>query len=145
MDELNILIQRLVFLSLFNATTDDIKSSRINMDYLSAAAQLNKMNASDIIKSSREINQDALIEGFQKNRRIEDPAYNILILLYSILIIFGATGNFLVVAAVARKPAMRTARNMFIVNLAVSGNIYCFHFNVIHYWKYLFILNCFNL
>lgn len=62
-----------------------------------------------------------LIDSFRRNRNIEDPAYNILIVLYSFLILFGAVGNCLVVLAVVRKPIMRTARNMFIVNLAVSG------------------------
>lgn len=69
----------------------------------------------------RDVNK-VLIDSFQRNRNIEDPAYNILIVMYSFLILFGAIGNFLVVLAVVRKPVMRTARNMFIVNLAVSGN-----------------------
>lgn len=65
--------------------------------------------------------QELLIEQYRRNRSIDDSAYYILIMLYSILIIFGATGNSLVVMAVVRKPQMRTARNMFIVNLAISG------------------------
>ncbi|KAJ9598827.1 hypothetical protein L9F63_026638, partial [Diploptera punctata] len=66
-----------------------------------------------------------ILEEFSRNRVIEDPAFSILIFMYSILIILGATGNSLVVCAVARKPAMRTARNMFIVNLAVSDLLLC--------------------
>ncbi|XP_065088799.1 neuropeptide F receptor [Ochlerotatus camptorhynchus] len=69
--------------------------------------------------------RQGLIEQFSNNRKVDDPAYHILIFLYSILIIFGATGNSLVVMAVARKPQMRTARNMFIVNLAVSDLLLC--------------------
>jgi neuropeptide F receptor len=90
----------------------------------------------DIINSSSHIQlRNSLIESFSKNRKIEDPAYHILICLYSILIIVGATGNSLVVMAVARKPIMRTARNMFIVNLAISGKISsCLtHFNLYFY------------
>lgn len=62
-----------------------------------------------------------LLDSYQRNRSIENPAYTILIILYSCLIVLGTMGNILVVLAVVRKPSMRTARNMFIVNLAVSG------------------------
>lgn len=67
-----------------------------------------------------------LIEQFSTNRNVKDPAYHILIILYSALIILGASGNALVVLAIIRNKQMRTARNMFIVNLAISGNILAF-------------------
>lgn len=63
------------------------------------------------------------IDQYTNNRNIDGPAFPILITLYSLLIILGATGNSLVVIAVIRKPIMRTARNMFIVNLAISGKL----------------------
>lgn len=63
------------------------------------------------------------IDQYTNNRNIDGPAFPILITLYSLLIIVGATGNSLVVIAVIRKPIMRTARNMFIVNLAISGKL----------------------
>ncbi|XP_069679292.1 neuropeptide F receptor-like [Periplaneta americana] len=66
-----------------------------------------------------------LLDEFARNRVVEDPAFSTLIFVYSALIILGAAGNSLVVCAVARKPAMRTARNMFIVNLAVSDLLLC--------------------
>ncbi|XP_055587679.1 neuropeptide F receptor isoform X2 [Uranotaenia lowii] len=69
--------------------------------------------------------RQGLIEQYSTNRKVDDPAYHILIVMYGILIVFGATGNSLVVMAVARKPQMRTARNMFIVNLAVSDLLLC--------------------
>lgn len=62
-----------------------------------------------------------LIERFTHNRSIDGPWYHVLIVLYSIIIVFGALGNTMVVLAVVRKPAMRTARNLFILNLAISG------------------------
>ena len=37
----------------------------------------------------------------------------------------GAAGNLLVVYAVVRQPAMRTVRNVFIINLAVSDLLLC--------------------
>ncbi|XP_055523454.1 neuropeptide F receptor [Wyeomyia smithii] len=69
--------------------------------------------------------RQGLIEQFTHNRKVDEPAFHILIVMYSILIVFGATGNSLVVMAVVRKPQMRTARNMFIVNLAISDLLLC--------------------
>jgi neuropeptide Y receptor len=66
-----------------------------------------------------------LLNEFARNRVVDEPAFSTLIFLYSVLIIVGAAGNSLVVCAVARKPAMRTARNMFIVNLAISDLLLC--------------------
>lgn len=51
-----------------------------------------------------------LIEKFSYNRNIDEPYYSILIALYSFLIIFGSTGNILVVLAVLRNKQMQTAR-----------------------------------
>ncbi|XP_055376961.1 neuropeptide F receptor isoform X2 [Condylostylus longicornis] len=67
----------------------------------------------------------SIIEQYSTNRSITGPWYNILILMYCILIIFGAMGNILVVIAVVRKPVMRTARNLFILNLAISDLLLC--------------------
>lgn len=92
---------------------------------------LSKLNLTlDNVTLATSTIRQGLIEQYSNNRKIDDPAYHILIVLYSTLIIFGATGNCLVVMAVARKPQMRTARNMFIVNLAVSGEpqMECAHF-----------------
>ncbi|XP_068156163.1 neuropeptide F receptor isoform X1 [Drosophila tropicalis] len=66
-----------------------------------------------------------LIERFLRNRAIDNPWFHILISLYIVLIIFGAVGNILVVIAVVRKPIMRTARNLFILNLATSDLLLC--------------------
>lgn len=54
------------------------------------------------------------------NRAIEEPCLSILIVCYVILIFAGAVGNGLVCLAVARKPSMRTERNLMILNLAIS-------------------------
>lgn len=59
------------------------------------------------------------------NRAIDDSALIGLLTAYVILILIGATGNGLVCLAVARKPQMRTARNVFIINLAISDLILC--------------------
>lgn len=96
------------------------KKTTIKMDLFPESLNFSTANATLLIDSSHDVH-DVLIDRFQRNRNIEDPAYNILIVMYSFLILFGSVGNCLVVLAVVRKPIMRTARNMFIVNLAVSG------------------------
>ncbi|XP_014677207.1 PREDICTED: neuropeptide F receptor-like [Priapulus caudatus] len=50
---------------------------------------------------------------------------NILISMFCVLISIGSFGNSLVCIAVIRKPQMRTARNVFIVNLALSDLTLC--------------------
>lgn len=62
-----------------------------------------------------------LVERFTRNRAISDQWHYILISIYIAMIIFGTVGNIFVVIAVVRKPIMRTARNLFILNLAISG------------------------
>ena len=48
-----------------------------------------------------------------------------LVSLYGIFIIFGVLGNFLIVLAVLLRERMRTARNVFILTLAVSDIFLC--------------------
>ncbi|KAI9556585.1 NPFG-protein-coupled receptor [Daphnia sinensis] len=67
----------------------------------------------------------SLIERFRSNSRVNDVAFFCLIAAYCVLIIFGTIGNSLVVYVVARQPAMRTARNVFVVNLAISDLLLC--------------------
>ncbi|CAG7786981.1 unnamed protein product [Allacma fusca] len=66
-----------------------------------------------------------LYELYRRNRRIDGIPFYCFIGAYSLLIVFGAIGNSLVVSAVIRKATMRTARNMFIINLAVSDLLLC--------------------
>ncbi|XP_076040341.1 neuropeptide F receptor-like [Oratosquilla oratoria] len=81
-------------------------------------------NLSWLLNISRSIDIN-LINKFHRNRKLDDVAYYSLIVAYSLLIIVGSTGNSLVVVAVIRKPAMRTARNVFIINLAISDLLLC--------------------
>ncbi|XP_049862343.1 neuropeptide F receptor-like [Schistocerca gregaria] len=77
------------------------------------------------ILNSSQVNPH-IFDQYSRNRKLDDSAaFYGLIAAYSLLILIGAAGNSLVVCAVARKPAMRTARNMFIVNLAVSDLLLC--------------------
>ena len=55
-----------------------------------------------------------------------DPLTQIaLIVAFSVLIVFGAAGNGLVCYVVIRNQAMRTPRNIFIINLAISDLTLC--------------------
>ncbi|XP_020716479.1 neuropeptide F receptor isoform X2 [Ceratitis capitata] len=66
-----------------------------------------------------------LVERFTRNRAITDQWHYILIIIYVSMILLGAVGNILVVMAVVGKPIMRTARNLFILNLAISDLLLC--------------------
>lgn len=76
---------------------------------------LNYTSAEVMEKLSQKIN----------TRAIDEAPLICLLVAYSILITTGAVGNGLVCIAVARKPAMRTARNIYIINLAISDLILC--------------------
>jgi G-protein coupled receptor len=65
------------------------------------------------------------LEEFGSNKAIDDRSLIYLLFGYISLIILGATGNGLVCIAVIRKPSMRTPRNIFIINLAISDLILC--------------------
>lgn len=62
---------------------------------------------------------------FTHAQAIGDTPLAILTLAYAVLIVFGVTGNGLVCAVVARKPSMRTGRNVYIINLAVADLLLC--------------------
>ncbi|XP_054089903.1 neuropeptide F receptor isoform X3 [Zeugodacus cucurbitae] len=66
-----------------------------------------------------------LVERFSQNRAIGDQWHYVLISIYLAMIICGTVGNIFVVIAVVRKPIMRTARNLFILNLAISDLLLC--------------------
>ncbi|XP_036234283.2 neuropeptide F receptor isoform X1 [Bactrocera oleae] len=66
-----------------------------------------------------------LVDRFSRNRAISDQWHYALISIYLGMIIFGTVGNIFVAIAVVRKPIMRTARNLFILNLAISDLLLC--------------------
>ncbi|KAG1651878.1 Neuropeptide F receptor [Nymphon striatum] len=59
------------------------------------------------------------------NRAIKWERFAPILVIYCFLIFIGAIGNLMVCVAVIRKPQMKTARNVLIVNLAVSDIILC--------------------
>jgi neuropeptide F receptor len=79
-----------------------------------------------IVNKSHELIDPDIWSKYKSNRSVDSTlTYYALIAAYTLLIVLGSCGNGLVVVAVVRKPAMRTARNMFIVNLAVSDLVLC--------------------
>ncbi|KAL0277525.1 UNVERIFIED_CONTAM: hypothetical protein PYX00_004776 [Menopon gallinae] len=76
------------------------------------------------MKESQEIDSN-ILKLYELNRKVDGSAYYCLIIAYSLLIFLGSCGNILVVCVIIRKPAMRTARNMFILNLAISDLLLC--------------------
>jgi neuropeptide Y receptor len=95
--------------------------------------QVREMNASDLNLSrnlsvlwntSGGLNFDLILK-FERNLRLEGALLAALLLVYGAVITVGVAGNSLVVLAVIRKPAMRTARNVFIINLAISDLVLC--------------------
>ncbi|XP_075148671.1 neuropeptide F receptor isoform X2 [Haematobia irritans] len=118
--------------SMASSESDESKesssSSSINYIDMTHDGQhnLQQLNASIGNNGSEPMTLDPiLLERFTRNRSIDGLWYHVLITLYCVLIIFGAMGNILVVVAVIRKPMMRTARNLFILNLAVSDLLLC--------------------
>ncbi|XP_054165802.1 neuropeptide F receptor-like [Oppia nitens] len=68
----------------------------------------------------------ARLESYINNRALDNISLISLIIAYAILIFIGTLGNGLVCIVVARKPKMRTSRNLFIINLAISDLLLCF-------------------
>ena len=83
-----------------------------------------KQNLSHLWNVSRGLDFD-LIGKFERNRKVEGWPLVLVVAVYGALIGVGAAGNSLVVLAVIRKAAMRTARNVFIINLAISDLVLC--------------------
>jgi hypothetical protein len=83
-------------------------------------------NIVSVINKSLTINPDPnLLRRYQTNRYIDGPMLYFLIFAYGLFFSFGTIGNCLAVTAVIRKASMRTPRNMFIINLAVSDLLLC--------------------
>ncbi|KAK2149552.1 hypothetical protein LSH36_447g05018 [Paralvinella palmiformis] len=96
------------------------------------------MNVSLINGSDYQLPEDLVWLHFQKHfpRKTFDPGTQAaLVTAFSALILFGATGNGLVCYVVARNAQMRTPRNIFIINLAISDLTLCIFtqpFNLMH-------------
>ena len=62
-----------------------------------------------------------VVDLFKSNSKVlSDPAYTAIIITYTMLVTIAVVGNSSVMMAVLRRKEMRTARNIFIFNLAMS-------------------------
>lgn len=102
-----------------NYDDDSISSSNNNQANMTMLL-LNSTNNGSYVPAGMD---PVLMDQYLHNRSIGSPWYHLLIAMYGVLIVFGAMGNIMVVIAVLRKPIMRTARNLFILNLAISGEL----------------------
>ena len=72
-------------------------------------------------KTMGELDYQFVIELFNTdNRVLNDPAFSAIIVAYTIMLTVAICGNTTVMLAVVRNKEMRTARNIFIFNLALS-------------------------
>lgn len=105
-----------------------INESVLHRQQIEISNPENIMNQTENSSAIEYIMQNKLTEELILERMnlisINPPWIQILTGFYLTLIIFGAAGNLLVVIVVARKSIMRTARNIFILNLAISGMAY---------------------
>ncbi|EEB10238.1 class A rhodopsin-like G-protein coupled receptor GPRnpy1, putative [Pediculus humanus corporis] len=81
-------------------------------------------NTTRLLEESKNINPN-ILKLYQLNRKVDGLAFYSLIVAYTFLILVGTFGNFLVVYVIITKPAMRTVRNLFILNLAISDLLLC--------------------
>jgi len=72
---------------------------------------------------------EKILDDFQKNfgsdEDTSEKVFTSLICVYGIVIFFGLIGNFVILYAILSNKKMRTARNYFIVNLAISDLLLC--------------------
>ncbi|KAL8600504.1 hypothetical protein ACOMHN_004998 [Nucella lapillus] len=66
-----------------------------------------------------------LLQQMRETRFFDPTTEALLIMVFVLFITFGAMGNGLVCFVVARNPHMRTPRNIFIINLAISDLTLC--------------------
>lgn len=114
--------------SLYESSPDDLTVSSSSSS--TASPPLLYSTSKDLFSSDVEkMNISVLIEQklqtMANPRAIDESSLIALLIAYTILILLGVTGNGLVCAAVIRKPSMRTGRNVYIINLAISDLLLC--------------------
>ena len=89
---------------------------------------LNTFFDNDEVENSEEfknvsIEIDEILSGLDKSE-VKSIGYYVLLILYTIIIFIGVSGNVTVLMAIFCKKSMRTPHNFFIAVLAVSGKIH---------------------
>ena len=95
---------------------------------LNASNHTSNLTLTPLRQTDREVIEeflDEMVNDWKYKARVAPWTFGSLITLYALMILFGSSGNLLVILVVIRNRAMRTARNVFIVNLAVSDLMLC--------------------
>ncbi|KAM4584914.1 neuropeptide Y receptor type 2 [Odontesthes bonariensis] len=102
-------------------TTDQLNLTQVELKYFNCCPTLTSIDDENILK----LDDSTKLVGVQI----------ILILAYSTIILFGVTGNSLVIYVVYKFKNLRTVTNFFIVNLAVADllvNTLCMPFTLVY-------------
>ena len=80
------------------------------------------MNSSNMTKAELDQEQAKLVLDLYTgdNKVLGEPFYTLVIIAYTVLVTVAVCGNSAVMLVVLRRKEMRTARNIFIFNLAMS-------------------------
>ena len=80
------------------------------------------MNSSNMSQAELDMEQVKLVlELYSGDSKVlEEPFYTLVIIAYTVLVTVAVCGNSAVMLVVLRRKEMRTARNIFIFNLALS-------------------------
>ncbi|XP_041369772.1 neuropeptide F receptor-like [Gigantopelta aegis] len=110
----------------------------VNQTVIISYSDTSAQNASVI----HDFNQQLYIQILQQNinaKYFNPPVEIVLSLAYGLLITFGALGNGLVCHVVARNAHMRTPRNIFIINLAISDFTLCLFTQPLNLYKLMYV------
>ena len=88
--------------------------------YLSNCLSLDEESSKKMKEVFFEMKKDG-----QNQLKLPNSFFIPLLVIYGIMIIFGGIGSFMVILIVAKNKIMRTPRNLFILNLAISDLILC--------------------
>ena len=85
-------------------------------------AKYTMINISNMSREDLDFEQvKMMVDMFSTNNNVlSDTACTIIIIIYTVLVIIAVCGNSAVMMAVLRRKEMRTARNIFMFNLALS-------------------------
>ena len=84
-------------------------------------------------------------EGFDEGEEVSNEVFYTLVIIYGVVISLGLLGNFVILYAILSKRGMRTARNYFILCLAVSDLLLCVLTMPLTLWELLRQVNNFQI
>ncbi len=107
-----------------------------NLDVSNFSSLLDLLSGNDTSKGIEKVLDD-FTEDFLHGERVSPVVFYVLSVLYGAAIVVGVASNSLMLYAILSKGAMRTARNYFIVILAISDLLLCMLTMPITLWDVL--------